>query len=69
MERTVETEEYGKVIVRHAMFDGDGTSLEEGVEFKIEDGTLLEINEWLDIEELSSSDVEAIITKLRDYTI
>ena len=37
MNRTVETKDYGTVEVRNAVFDLDGTTLQEGIEIKGDD--------------------------------
>ena len=55
--------DYGDVQVRNAMFDIDGTNLEEGIEVK-GDGFLLEIYGYRDIDDMSINDVELIINKL-----
>lgn len=59
--RTFETKDYGKVEVRIAMFDIDGTNLEEGVEIKGDDIGLIELHGWRDISELSSKNVNELI--------
>jgi hypothetical protein len=62
MERTIDTK-YGEVTVRNAMFDIDGTTLEEGIEIKNEDVGLIEIHGRYDIDELTQSDVEQLIAE------
>ena len=54
---------YGDVIVRTAMFDVDGTNVEEGIEIISIDGTfdLLGIFGYHNIEELTDDDVERLI--------
>lgn len=60
-EKTYHTD-YGDVIVRNAMFDIDGTTLEEGVEVKNPDNDLLvEINGYRDVEEFTIDELEEII--------
>jgi hypothetical protein len=54
--------DYGKVTVRNAMFDADGTTLEEGIEIKGEDIGLIELYGWRDVEELTTEEVETIIS-------
>jgi hypothetical protein len=61
MMRTFETKDYGKVEVRIAMFDIDGTNLEEGIEIKGDDIGLVELHGWRDISELSSKDVNKLL--------
>ena len=60
MRRTFETS-YGTVEVRPAMFDIDGTTLQEGVEVKGEDIGLIEVYGWRDIEDLTIKQVESLI--------
>ena len=59
--KIIETKDYGKVEVRTAMFDIDGTNLEEGIEIKGEEIGLIEIYGWEDISELSSEDINNLI--------
>ncbi len=55
--------EYGKVKVCNAMLEDDNnnTDLYEGIEIKLENGELLEIFGYHDVDELSVDDVEAFI--------
>ena len=64
MEKTFETD-YGTVTVRNAMFDVDGTNLEEGIEIKGED-FLLENYGYRDIDEMTTDEVEDLIEN-KDY--
>jgi hypothetical protein len=66
MNKIIETKDYGKVEVRTAMFDIDGTSLEEGIEIKGEEMGLIEIYGWKDISELSSKDINNLINQNKD---
>ena len=66
MNRFIETKDYGKVEVRNAMFDIDGTTLEEGVEIKGDEIGLIELYGWIDIDELSSDMVNALINQNKD---
>ena len=59
MTKEFETQ-YGTVEVRNAMFDLDGTNLEEGIEIS-GDGILLENYGYRDVEEMSVEDVEDLI--------
>jgi len=60
-EKTYHTD-YGDVIVRNAMFDTDGTNLEEGVEVKNPDNNVLvEIYGYKDVEEFTIDELEEII--------
>lgn len=52
--------DYGTVTVRNAMFDVDGTTLEEGIEVK-GDSLFIERYGQYDIDEMSVDDVETII--------
>jgi len=61
MSRIIETKDYGKVEIRNAMFDIDGTTLEEGVEIKGDEIGLIELYEWIDIDELSSDKINKLI--------
>lgn len=63
MIKIIETQDYGKVEIRNAMFDIDGTTLEEGIEIKGEEIGLIELYGWRDIEELSSDEVNEIINQ------
>lgn len=52
---------YGKVTVRNAMLEmNDNTTLCDGVEIK-GDGFLIEILEWMDIDELTVDEVVDLI--------
>lgn len=62
MEKTFETNNYGSVTVRTAMLENnDKTTLSEGVEIKGDDIDLIELYYRLDVEELTSEDVEKLI--------
>ena len=61
MKKTFETELYGTVEVRPAMFDIDGTNLEEGIEIKGEEIGIIELYGWRDIEDLITAEVEDLI--------
>lgn len=61
MENIFETPNFGTVTVRNAMFDIDGTTLEEGIEIKGDDVELIEIYGYRDVEEMSVEDVETLI--------
>jgi len=63
MNRFIETQDYGKVEVRNAMFDIDGNTLEEGIEIKGEEFGLIELYGWIDIDELSSDKVNELINQ------
>jgi len=53
---------YGDIIVRQAMFDVDGTNLEEGIEIKLDDtGELIELYGSYDISELSVDELNKVI--------
>jgi hypothetical protein len=52
---------YGTVEVRTAMFDIDGTTLQEGVEVKGEEIGLIEVYGWRDIDDLTTQQVESLI--------
>lgn len=60
MEKTFETSQ-GEVTVRNAMFDIDGTNLEEGLEIKGEEIGLIEVFGYRDIDGLTVDDVEKLI--------
>jgi len=66
MSRIIETKDYGKVEIRNAMFDIDGTTLEEGVEIKGDEIGLIEIYGWMDIDELSSDKINKLINQNKD---
>jgi len=54
--------DYGTIIVRNAMFeDENGTDLYEGIELKDEDGKILEVSGYRDIDEMTVDDVESLI--------
>ena len=57
----IETKRYGSVEIRPAMFDIDGTNLEEGIEIKGDEIALIEIYGWHDISELNVEKVEQLI--------
>ena len=61
----VETEEFGKVELRVAMFDIDGTNLVEGIEIKsLEDEfDLIRIHAYHNIYALSVDEIEDLITQ------
>lgn len=63
MEKQFYTDNYGEVTVRNAMFDVDGTNLEEGIEIKSVNGEfdLLEIFGYYDIDDMNEDDVERLI--------
>lgn len=62
MEKRFNTQ-YGPVEVRNAMLEDDnGTDLYDGIEVKVEDtNELIEIHEYMDIEELTIQEVEELI--------
>lgn len=62
MDKTFETK-YGEVTVRTAMFDTDGTNLEEGIEIKGDDIDLIEVYGYHDVEDMSTEEVEKLIEK------
>ena len=66
MSKIIETKDYGKVEIRNAMFDIDGTTLEEGVEIKGDEIGLIELYGWIDIDELSSDKVNELINQNKD---
>ena len=66
MSKIIETKDYGKVEIRNAMFDIDGTTLEEGLEIKGEEIGLIELYGWRDIENLSSDNVNELINQNKD---
>ena len=66
MSKIIETKDYGKVEIRNAMFDIDGTTLEEGVEIKGDKIGLIELYGWIDIDELSSDKVNELINQNKD---
>ena len=54
--------DYGDIEVRNAMFEDDnGTDLYEGIELKDEDGNLIEVAGYVDVEEMTVDEVEQII--------
>ena len=65
MSKIIETKDYGKVEIRNAMFDIDGTNLEEGVEIKGDEIGLIELYGWRDIEELSYDEINELIKQRR----
>ncbi len=66
MSKIIETKDYGKVEIRNAMFDIDGTNLEEGIEIKGDDIGLIELYGWRDIEELSHDEINELIKQTED---
>jgi hypothetical protein len=62
-ERVFQTDKYGEVSVRNAMFDIDGTNLEEGIEIKGDDIELTEIMQYYDVDELNIEEVEELLEK------
>jgi len=66
MSKIIETKDYGKVEIRNAMFDIDGTTLEEGVEIKGDEIGLIELYGWIDIDELSSDKVNELLNQNKD---
>ena len=66
MSRIIETKDYGIVEIRNAMFDIDGTTLEEGIEIKGDKIGLIEIYGWMDIDELSSDKINKLINQNKD---
>jgi hypothetical protein len=61
MERTINTPNYGTVTVRNAMFDIDGTTLEEGIEIKGENIELIEVCGYRDITDMDIDEIEQLI--------
>jgi len=66
MSKIIETQDYGKVEIRNAMFDIDGTTLEEGIEIKGKEIGLIELYGWRDIEDLSSDEINTLINQNKD---
>jgi hypothetical protein len=63
-EKTFETQYFGTIIVRNAMFESEnGTDLFEGIELKDEMGNLVEVEGYRDIDEMSTDEVEGIFSK------
>ena len=64
-EVTIITEKFGEVTVRNAMFDTDGTNLEEGIEIKGEEIGLVEIYGYHNVYYLEEEEeeVEKLIEK------
>ena len=59
------TNNYGSVIVRNAMFEEEnGTDLYEGIELKDEEGNIIEVRGYRDIDEMDSNDVETLIENI-----
>ena len=54
---------FGEVEVRNAMFDIDGTNIEEGIEIKSLDGDfdIIEIYGYIDVSEITSEDLTELI--------
>tara|TARA_Y100000389_G_C17425008_1_gene499045 strand:- start:1248 stop:1634 length:387 start_codon:yes stop_codon:yes gene_type:complete len=61
MNKTVETKDYGTVEVRTAVFDLDGTTLQEGIEIKGDDIELTEIAGYYDVEDITSNEVNDLL--------
>ena len=56
--------ELGTITVRNAMFeDENGTDLYEGIELKDEDGNLVEVEGYRDIDEMTGDEVVGIFSK------
>jgi len=54
--------DYGTITVRNAMFEEDnGTDLFEGIELKDENGDIIEIAGYQDVDELSVDYIEKLI--------
>lgn len=54
--------DYGTVTVRNAVLEEDnGIDLCDGVEIKGESIGLIEVNRWIDVEDLNAEDVEKLI--------
>ncbi len=63
-EKTFETQHFGTIIVRNAMFESEnGTDLFEGIELKDEMGNLVEVEGYRDIDEMSTDEVEGIFSE------
>ena len=54
---------FGKVNVRNAVFEHpNGTDMYEGIQIKVEDnGGILEVGGWRDVEEMTKDEVEEFI--------
>ncbi len=61
MNKIVETKDYGTVEVRTAVFDLDGTTLQEGIEIKGDDIELTEIVGYYDIEDITPNEVNDLL--------
>jgi len=61
MNKVVETKDYGTVEVRNAIFDLDGTSLQEGIEIKGDDIELTEIVGYHHVDDLTSDEVNDLL--------
>ena len=60
-EKIYETD-FGAVVVRNAMLDLDGTTLDDGVEIKNElNGVLIELQGYRDVEEFTLDELEELI--------
>lgn len=60
-EKIYETD-FGAVVVRNAMLDLDGTTLDDGVEIKNElNGVLIELQGHRDVEEFTLDELEELI--------
>jgi len=61
MERLIDTEVFGEVKIRDAIIDSDGTNLIEGTIIEFDDFGVIELHETYDLEEITSSKVNAIM--------
>ena len=61
MSKKVETKDYGTVEIRTAVFDLDGTTLQEGIEIKGDDIELTEIVGYYDIEVITPNEVNDLL--------
>ena len=64
--KTLETKDYGVITIRPAMFDVDGTNLEEGVEIKGDFIGLIEVYGYFHIDDMEEKDVVLLIEKYGD---
>lgn len=68
MRITIDTPNYGNVTVRNAMFDIDGTNLEEGIQITGEEiDNIIEIHGYMDVSELTEDEVDDLIEKINKY--
>lgn len=59
---TLETKQYGKVNVRNAMIDTDGTNLVEGIEIEVvEEAATIEVAGYRDVEEMTEGEIVTLI--------